>query len=258
LTRTEYGLFYYQRWNALTDSSFTPFTDPNIVAAYMQPLLEHLAVAFSVACQSAIRTFADRSWSRDAALSAYLVRKEVVESLRAEGVKVEEEDLELESKALCGLSLKLQRVHLKIRKSKDGEIPPAGSEQSMSFYNWNLLVFPQGDGEEDLPLHLMLLWNDDKSGELDTLLLACVEGNNWRWRIPVFQRNPSQRFVDSAQVRLQEVTIEPTYSSGFDTGNEDVPLKLIENPPTQGSEQKVEPKTEVRDQKIEEKKKSAK
>src|SRR5579872_2612785 len=130
-----------------SNNGFTPFTEPEIVAAYLQPVLERLALTFSEACLRTRTTFDNRKWSDDAALAAYLIRKEVLESLRTEDLQVEEEDVEIERKALCGLVLTLPLVHLKIRKSKDGEIPAAGSRQSMSFYNWNLLVFPQTNEE---------------------------------------------------------------------------------------------------------------
>jgi len=220
----------------LPTDGFTPFTEPEVVAAYLQPTLERLATTFSRACLQSRGMFQDRGWSPDAALAAYMVRKEVLEELRSEQVQVEEEeDIEVEHKALCGLLLKLPLVHLKIRKSKDGEIPPAGSENSSSFYNWNLLVFPQNEGNEPLPLHLLLLWNDTRKGELDTLTLVCVEGNDWRWRHAVFQRKSQDQTELSGPQLAQSPSIEPSredFTEAFDAGNEDIPLKLSEQPAT--------------------------
>jgi hypothetical protein len=215
----------------MADVGFTPFTKPEIVAAYLQPVLQRLAIAFSAACDRTALSFADRNWSKDAALAAYLIRKEVLEDLRAEGMHVEEEDVEIERKALCGLLLTLPLVHLKVRKSKDGEIPAAGSRQSLSFYNWNLLVFPQGEDDEILPLHLLLLWNDNRDGELETLLLVCVEGTTWRWRVPVFQRNAQVEYEINLSSSEGDLSLSPSiedFSITFDSGNEDVPLKLTE------------------------------
>jgi hypothetical protein len=215
----------------MADGGFTPFTDPEIVAAYLQPVLERLGIVFSAACERTSLTFSKRNWSADAALAAYLIRKEVLEDLRVEGMQVEEEEVEIEHKALCGLLLRLPLVHLKIRKSKDGEIPAAGSRQSLSFYNWNLLVFPQAEDSEALPLHLLLLWNDSRKGQLETLLLVCVEGSEWRWRIPVFQRRARSNYefnISSSETRTSETSSSKDFSSAFDSGNEDVPLKLSE------------------------------
>jgi hypothetical protein len=239
-------------------SGFTPFTTPEVVAAYMQPVLERLGLSFSSACDRTKRTFGDRAWSDDAALAAYLIRKEVLEDLRADGMQVEDDDVEIERKALCGLLLTLPLVHLKIRKSKDGEIPAAGSRQSLSFYNWNLLVFPQAEEGEILPLHLLLLWNDNRKGELDTLLLVCVEGNDWHWRIPVFQRNPQARhsFAEPTSARSISVKsdVEP-FTSAFDSANDDVPLKLAKVAPTSPTEQ-IETKTDAKNDQPEQKKKA--
>jgi hypothetical protein len=215
----------------MSETGFTPFTKPEVVAAYLQPVLERLALTFSSACDSTRQTFVERLWSDDAALAAYLIRKEVIESLRSDGMQVEEENVEIERKALCGLMLTLPLVHLKIRKSKDGEIPAAGSKQSLSFYNWNLLVFPQEEDGEILPLHLLLLWNDNRKGELETLLLVCVEGNEWRWRIPVFQRNvqAGSDYTAAASRESSPLTSNPEhFTSAFDAANEDVPLKLAD------------------------------
>ena len=179
--------------------------------------------------------FVNRGWSPDAALAAYMIRKEVLEELRVEDVQVEEEDVEVERKALCGLLLRLPLVHLKIRKSRDGEVPPAGSEQSNSFYNWNLLVFPQDEGDEPLPLHLLLLWNDDNKGELDSLTLVCIEGSDWRWRHAVFQRRHQDRIEIAYPLVAEAPPLEPSredFAQAFDAGNEDLPLRLSQEPST--------------------------
>jgi hypothetical protein len=217
-----------------SESRFTPFTEPEIVAAYLRPTLERLALTFSSACIRTRAIFEDRGWTTDAALAAYLIRKDVLESLKMDGLQVEEENLEIERKALCGLLLTLPLVQLKIRKSKNGEIPAAGSQQSLSFYNWNLLVFPQADNEEILPLHLLLLWNDNRDGELETLLLVCVEGNDWRWRLAVYPRT-AKAVYDFKDTSLDEAAPDDavsdeaqddSFAATFDSANEDVPMKL--------------------------------
>jgi len=229
-------------------AGFTPFTEPEVVAAYLQPVLERLAMAFASACTSSRALFDARDWSHDAALSAYLIRKEVLESIRDEGIQIEEEDLEVERKALCGMLLKMPLVQLKIRKSKDGEIPPAGSDQSLAFYNWNLIVFPQGDEDKAIPLHLMLLWNDNSKGELETLLLVCVEGSTWRWRIPVFERismSYGSAFQAGAATTSGAGAPVPSYVETFDEANEDVPMNLIDN--SISEEQKDSEQTQAED-----------
>ncbi|HWG21356.1 MAG TPA: hypothetical protein VG225_12570 [Terracidiphilus sp.] len=222
----------------MAEEGFTPFTEPERVEAYLQPVLQTLALAFSAACEQTAKHFADKKWSPDAGLSAYMTRKLVLETLRIGGADIEEEQVEIEPKALCGLLLRLPLVHLKVRKSRDGEIPPAGSEQSLSFYNWNLIVFPQGDDDEPLPLHVLLLWNEDRKGNLETLLLVCVEGNQWRWRIPIFQR--TTKHIREIRSRFDEPsetgnTKESYFEAAFDSANEDVPLKL-NDPPAENPE----------------------
>ena len=154
--------------------------------------------------------------------------------------------------------LTLPLVHLKIRKSKDGEIPAAGSRQSLSFYNWNLLVFPQADDGKILPLHLLLLWNDNRKGELETLLLVCVEGSDWRWRIPVFQRSANVVYdfsnAAASDLPLVEATGE-TFTAAFDSANEDVPLKLATEEPSPTTEQAAD-KADESDDPSEQKKKA--
>lgn len=219
----------------MAEHGFTPFTEPEVVETYLQPVLQRLAIAFTAACQQTAAHFANEKWSHDAGLWAYMVRKLVLEALRREGEDVEEEQVEIERKPLCGLLLRLPLVHLKIRKSRDGEIPAAGSEQSLSFYNWNLLVFPQGEEDEALPLHLLLLWNDDRKGELETLILVCVEGNEWRWRSPVFQRTSKhvrERRIDSDPATMPDATRDIYFEAAFDSANEDVPLTLNEHSAT--------------------------
>jgi hypothetical protein len=244
----------------MADTGFTPFTAPEIVEAYLQPVLERLGIAFSTACNRTALSFKERNWSADAALAAYLIRKEVLEDLKSEGMQVEEEDVEIERKALCGLLLTLPLVHLKIRKSRDGEIPAAGSRQSLSFYNWNLLVFPQPQGGEILPLHLLLLWNDNPRGELETILLVCVEGSEWRWRIPVFQRNAQTKYefnINSSMDRFPESSSGRDFASAFDSGNEDVPLKLSQMEKTPQAADS-EAKSDETNEQLEEEKKKAK
>ncbi len=220
----------------MSNPNFTPFTEPEVVAEYLSPVIERLRKAFTTACSRTSRTFAKRKWSDDAALSAFMVRKEVIENLRGQGMQVEEEDVEVEKKALCGMLLTLSAVQLKIRKSKDGEIPAAGSQQSLSFYNWNLLAFPQQESDKVVPLHLLLLWNDNRKGELDTLLLVCVEGSEWRWRVPVFQqeeRYTTQRVQLNPEAK--SASVEPSeaaaFTTTFDAGNENVPMKLLQAEP---------------------------
>lgn len=209
--------------SAPSNNRFTPYTDPKIVVAYLDPFLQQLRQFFVYACSRAVVHFAERGWSPDPNLFAYEVRKDVFERLKAMGADVTETDdsnsdsFNLERMALCGLLLKLQLIHLRVRKSEDNEIPPAGSEQLLGFYNWNLFAFDEPPEKGDpTPLHLVLLWNLDSVGNLTNFWLVCPRGERarevrWYWQELVA--------IDSEQDKGAE-----EFRSAFREANSDVPI----------------------------------
>jgi hypothetical protein len=207
-----------------SSQQFTPYTDSKTVLAHVNPILEQLRQFFAFACARANEHFVARGWTRDANLFAYEVRKDVFEKLKALGADISETDdtdstaFTLERMALSGLLLKLPGIHLRIRKSKDNDIPAAGSDQLLSFYNWNLFAFDDADQIEDpAPLHLVLLWNTDADWKVSTFWLVCPRGERagevrWYW----------QEAVPPAVIEAREQGQE--FRTAFQQANSDVPL----------------------------------
>jgi hypothetical protein len=215
---------------------FTPHTDPKTIVAYCEPILEQLRQFFAYACSRAAEHFAERGWTPDVNLFSYEVRKDVFERLRALGADItelEENDLttfSLERMALSGLLLKLPLIHLRIRKSKDHEIPSAGSEQLLGFYNWNLFAFDElplieGDKEESSPLHLILLWNLDENWKITNFWLACPRGES-AGEVKCFWQEPVSVAIETYDDNAQE------FRAAFDEANSDVPLSPKEKTTT--------------------------
>jgi hypothetical protein len=97
--------------------------------------------------------------------------------------------LEVEHVNLCGLSLKLPKYYIKMWKAVDDGLPaPGHSEPKQEFYQQPL--FPN-DGENPLPLHLIVIWNVDSQKLLSSLWLICPKNGDeksaeahWCVRIP--------------------------------------------------------------------------
>lgn len=210
----------------VASQQFTPYTDSKIVVAHLSPIVAQLRLFFGFACARANEHFVARGWTPDANLFAYEVRKDVFEKLKALGLDISEtegEDLELpsftlERMALSGLLLKLPGIHLRIRKSKDNEIPAAGSDQLLSFYNWNLFAFDdEASSDDPAPLHLMLLWNTDVDWKVSSFWLVCPRGERagevgWYWR-------------ESVPVATVDVSANSEeFRTAFQEANSDVPL----------------------------------
>lgn len=209
---------------SVQNQRFTPYTDPKIILGYLNSILGQLSEYFVYACSRATQHFSDRGWAPDSNLFAYEVRKDVFERLKGFGADVTDEESDsaaftLERMALSGLLLKLPGIHLRIRKSKDHEVPPAGSDQLLGFYNWNLFAFDEQDGQADdpAPLHLVLLWNLGPDSKISNFWLVCPRGER------------------SGEVKLywQEhvaATLAPTtnqaqeFRAAFNEANSDVPL----------------------------------
>jgi hypothetical protein len=86
--------------------------------------------------------------------------------------------LEVERVNLCGLSLKLPNYYIKMWKAADDGLPaPGHSEPKQEFYQQPL--FPN-DGENPLPLHLIVIWNVDSQKNLSSLWLICPKNGDER------------------------------------------------------------------------------
>lgn len=185
----------------------------------MQPTLNQLEELFTAACQRAAAHFDDRCWSFDPNLYAFEVRKDVYEALKRTGsdvAKVDGEDgeLKVQNMSLCGLLLKKPLVHLRIRKSQDGEVPRADSGHLEDFYQWNLFSFPV-ESDKPIPLHLMLLWDADVERNLKRFWLGCpkADGVQWHWCVPI-ALGAANLLVDSGEA----------FREAFEAANSDVPM----------------------------------
>lgn len=195
---------------------FRPSTEPEAVLAYLGDTIRLLETAFRAGCIRASDHFTKLRWTYDASLFAFEVRKDVLETLRSAGQDAEfadsESELSVQGLALCGLLLKTPLVHLRIRKSKDGEIPRADGKLE-DFYQRNLFASLE-EADDLLPLNLMLLWGMDRKNELRQFWLGCpkAKGTDWYWR---------KSIVLGA---LDRVVVDEEYLKAFEAANSDVPM----------------------------------
>jgi hypothetical protein len=200
--------------------NFTPTTSPDEVYEYLRETISSLQLFFSQGCKAAADHFKAREWSRfDVNLFAYLVRKEVFESLQKQGadVAIEEEDaLTVEGMALCGLRLKKELIQLRVRKSKSGEIPKADTNGLEDFYQRNLFSNTVED-DRVWPLSLMLLWDVNEEMEFFRFWLGCPKpyGENWHWSKLISQHETGPE---------SNVDHKMEFLEAFAAENPDVPL----------------------------------
>jgi hypothetical protein len=211
---------------------FSPSTDQEAVLGYMRPTLERLEALFIAGCDRTAEHIAARGWKRfDPNLFAHEVRKDVYEGLLLDGCEVEtddaEDNLKVESMSLCGLLLKKDLVHLRIRKSKDGEVPRADSGNLLEFYQSNLFSELAAPGET-FPLKLMLLWDVDAQRRFKRFWLGCPQedGIRWYWSkaIP----------LGGASV-VEAIDLGKAFREAFEAENSDVPMTRTEGDPAKRS-----------------------
>lgn len=185
---------------------------------------------FVTGCAHAAEHFRVRRWKRfDPNLYAHEVRKEVFEALLEEGLVVELEDmdpLKVESMSLCGLLLKQKFVHLRVRRSKNGEVPK-GTGNLIDFYQGNLFSKVAVSGDVP-PLNLMLLWDVDAAKQFKRFWLGCPkeDGTHWYWRRAILIGTPA--VVDT-------VDHGRAFREAFEAENSDVPMTRVEGEPEKRS-----------------------
>lgn len=209
---------------------FTPSTEKDEVFEYLRDTLDRLERLFVDGCARAAEHFAAREWKRfDPNLYAHEVRKEVFEGLFQDGLEVEMEDsdaLKVESMSLCGLLLKKTLVHLRVRKSKNGEVPRADSVNLFEFYQGNL--FPALVPGETFPLNLMLLWDVDAGKQFKRFWLGCPkeDGIQWHW---------SKAIPLGGQTTAEATDHGKAFRKAFEAENSDVPMTRTEGGPAKRS-----------------------
>lgn len=207
-------------------SGFTPSTEVDVVFAYLSETLGRLQSMFINGCAHAADHFKARKWKRfDPNLYAHEVRKEVFEALLEEGLTVELEDsdpLKVESMSLCGLLLKQKLVHLRVRRSKNGEVPKADGTLT-DFYQGNLFSMTPAIGEA-LPLNLMLLWDVDEAKQFKRFWLGCPkeDGVHWHWR---------RAILLGTAVSVETMDHAKAFREAFEAENSDVPMTRVEGEP---------------------------
>ena len=211
-------------------TGFTPSTEVEEVFAYLGETLGRLERMFVDGCARAVEHIALRKWKRfDPNLYAHEVRKEVFEALLEKGLAVELEDsdpLKVESMSLCGLLLKQKLVHLRVRRSKNGEVPKADGNL-LDFYQGNLFSTLAVAGEV-LPLNLMLLWDVDADKQFKRFWLGCPKGDgvHWHWRRAILMGTP---------VAVETVDHGKAFREAFEAENSDVPMTRVEGEPEKRS-----------------------
>lgn len=121
----------------------------------------------------------------DSSAFSTLIRLHARDYLKKKGFDA----VEIEHVNLCGLSLKLPNYYIKMWKAADDGLPAPGySEPKQEFYQQPL--FPH-DGENPMPLHLVVIWNLDSQKNLSSLWLVCPKNGDersaeahWCVRIP--------------------------------------------------------------------------
>jgi hypothetical protein len=212
-------------------TGFTPSTDVDEVFAYLSGTLNRLEQMFIEGCARTAEHFAARKWKRfDPNLYAHEVRKEVFEALLQGGLAVELEDsdpLKVESMSLCGLLLKRELIHLRVRKSKNGEVPRADTGNLVEFYQANLFPTLAVAGEI-FPLNLMLLWDVDASKQFKRFWLGCPkeDGVHWYW---------SKSIPLGGLVPVEAVDHGKAFREAFEAENSDVPMTRVEGEPEKRS-----------------------
>ncbi len=207
-------------------TGYTSATEVDVVFAYMSETVGRLQRMFVDGCAQAADHLEKRRWKRfDPNLYAYEVRKEVFEALLSENLAVELEDsdpLKVESMSLCGLLLKLKFVHLRVRRSKDGEVPKADGNL-MDFYQANLFSAAPVDGEV-APLNLMLLWDVDEAKQFKRFWLGCPkeDGIHWHWR---------RAILLGTVANADEPDHAQAFREAFEAENSDVPMTRVEGEP---------------------------
>ena len=212
-------------------TGFTSSTEVDEVFAYLGGTIGRLERMFVNGCARAVEHFELRNWKRfDPNLYAHEVRKEVFEALLEEGASVELEDsdpLKVESMSLCGLLLKQKLVNLRVRRSKNGDVPKADSGNLMDFYQANLFSTLAITGEV-LPLNLMLLWDVDANKQFKRFWLGCPkeDGVHWHWRRAILMGTP---------VTVDTVDHGKAFREAFEAENSDVPMTRVEGEPEKRS-----------------------
>ena len=121
----------------------------------------------------------------DSSAFSTLVRLHARDCLKKKGFDA----VDIEKVNLCGLSLKLPQYHIKMWKAVDDGLPaPGHSEPKQEFYQQPL--FPN-DGQNCLPLHLIVIWNVNSQKHLSNVWLICPKNGDeksaeahWCVRIP--------------------------------------------------------------------------
>jgi hypothetical protein len=125
--------------------------------------------------------------------------------------------------SLCGLLLKREFIHLRVRKSKNGEVPRADSGNLVEFYQANLfpMLAPAG---ETFPLNLMLLWDVDAAKQFKRFWLGCPkeDGVHWYW---------SRAIPLGGQMPVEVMDHGKAFREAFEAENSDVPMTRVEGKP---------------------------
>ena len=118
-------------------------------------------------------------------------------------------------------------VHLRVRRSKNGDVPKAGSGNLMDFYQGNLFSSLATTGEV-LPLNLMLLWDVDTAKQFRRFWLGCPkeDGVHWHWRRAILMSTPAV---------IDTVNHGKAFREAFEAENSDVPMTRVEGEPEKRS-----------------------
>jgi len=228
-------------------ATFTPSTDPQIVLAHLQPMLDDIKRAFDAAIPEAHSFFNLQRESVERTLFAGIVRWHVKRALRSYGISDETAeraiDYELDDVSNIGLIIHTDGFQIRILKARDAKVPVSGSTLRREFYQHNLFC-EAGETLDVGPtvLNLVVLWETDYVSTA-ALSVACpkceVEGNSeGRRKVECYWQEPITAPVvalpDVAEVErleivdsdLDEVTLLDQHAETIEVTERPLPLRF--------------------------------
>lgn len=166
---------------------------PDTVLADLADFMHCLRRAIEAGLVQANRYLEQYPGANDQHLLLHMVRFHAVRRL---GVELEEADVESDRLAMSGMQFRItggKRLYtLRVRRSTDGEVPPASTRALANFYQQASLPLVWEPGETlptGTPLNLVVLWNSSRQGtSVDQLTIVCPESVDDREPLILWRR----------------------------------------------------------------------
>jgi len=164
--------------------AYTSFPGPDETLFDLAWLHPEIYRSFEHGVFEAKTHFETKQIKYDGAAFSTFVRLHAKDYLSKRGL----EAIDVEDVNLTGLSLRLDRYHIKMWKASEDGLPiPGKSEPKQAFYQQPLFT----DGDSPEVLNLAVIWNTDASKNLSSIWLVCPKSGDeksaeahWNVRIP--------------------------------------------------------------------------